>query len=83
VPVQVIEGGDRRQGVVPVVAHELADVGPVLLLDVGVVVLLVGSPPRELNGVGLAVPVEGIVDELAPVVGVNAPEREGQPLLGR
>lgn len=46
------EGGRR---IVADVAHQLADMRPVLLLDVRVVVFLVGPAPRELHGVGPAV----------------------------
>ncbi len=52
--------------------------GPVLLLDVGVVVLLVGAAACELDLAGLAVPVEVGVDELRAVIGVDAFEREGE-----
>jgi hypothetical protein len=51
-PVESLDRGLRGEAVVAHVAQELADVGPVLLLDVGVVVLLVGPPARELNLLG-------------------------------
>jgi hypothetical protein len=38
--------------------------GPVLLLDVGVVILLVGTTTGELYVVALAVAVQMVVDEL-------------------
>jgi hypothetical protein len=53
-------------------------VGPVFLLDVGIVVLLVGTAAGELNPMGLAVAKEVAVDELDTVIGVQALQREGQ-----
>jgi hypothetical protein len=58
-------------------------VGPVLLLDVGVVILLVGAAPGELDALGLAVPVEMVVDELRAVVRVDPAEAEGQGAADR
>src|SRR5438552_93708 len=55
VTVEVVERRDRARRVVAVVAHELADMGPVLLLNVSVVVFLVGPPPRKLDRLRLAV----------------------------
>jgi hypothetical protein len=46
---EVIEGRDRLRRVVAVPADELADMGPVLLFDMGVVVLLVGPAPGEAD----------------------------------
>jgi len=57
-------------------------VGPVLLLDMGVVVLLVGPPPGELDLLGLAVVPEMLVDELRAIVGVDdprGPSRTAEP----
>src|SRR5437016_5082096 len=45
----------RRRRVIAHVPEELADVRPVLLFDVGVVVLLVGPAAGELDLLGLAV----------------------------
>ena len=70
----------RRLRVVAEVAHVLAHVRPVLLLDVRVVVFLVGPPARELNLAGFAVRVQMGVDEFGAVVGVNAAQRERQLL---
>ena len=80
VPIERVQRHHGRRGVVPPVPHELADVRPVLLLDVGVVVLLVRPAARELDLLGLAVAVEMVVDELGAVVGVDPPEAEGQDL---
>src|SRR5438552_285540 len=79
VTVEVVERRDRARRVVAVVAHELADMGPVLLLNVSVVVFLVGPPPRELDRLRLAVAIQVVVDELRAIVGVDAlqAKREG------
>ena len=58
--------GTRRFVAVP--ADELADVGPVLLLDMGVVVLLLGPAPGEADLPIMAITVQIMVDELAAVV---------------
>jgi len=71
-------GGFRRLIAVP--ADELADVGPVLLLDMGVVVLLVRPTPGEADLPRVAVAEEMMVDELAAVVGVDIEDLEGQDL---
>ncbi len=54
--------------------------GPVLLLDMGVVVLLVGPAPGEADLPRVAVAIEMMVDELAAVVGVDVQDLEGQNL---
>src|SRR5205814_2234506 len=43
-------------------SKKVVDVGPVLLLDVGVVVLLVGPAPGELDLLGLTVAIQMAVD---------------------
>ena len=70
-------------GVKAQVADQLADVGPVLLLDVGAVVLVAGPGPGEGELVGRAVVEEVGVDELAAVVRVDAQDGEGEPACGR
>ena len=66
-------------GVVAVVAGGLADFGPVLLLDVGLVVLVVGSAAGE-GDVPVGAPgAEVVVDELAAVVRVDSEDREREP----
>src|SRR3990172_9313190 len=68
VAIEGVHGVEGLRRVVADVAQKLADVSPVLLLDVGVVVLLVGAAAGELDRVGLAVPIEVGVDELRAVV---------------
>jgi hypothetical protein len=66
VAVEGVDRGLRGRDIVADVAQGLADVSPVLLLDVGVVVLL-GPPTRELDLLSLAVVVQVLVDDLRAV----------------
>src|SRR5262245_57804761 len=72
-----VERVDRGLGGGSVVAHvpeQLADVGPVLLLDVGVVVLLVGAAAGELDLLGLTVVPQMLIDKLRAVIRVDPAE---------
>ena len=62
----------RLFAVVPVVPDEPSHHGPVLLLDVGAVVLLVGPGAGEGDPLPLAIGVQPMVYELAAVVRVQA-----------
>jgi hypothetical protein len=79
--VQLVEGRDGARIVDSLPSHQAADMGPVLLLDVGVVVLLVGPAPGELDLVLLAEADDVVVDELAPIVGVQTPQLKRELLL--
>jgi len=79
-PVQVVDSLPRRLRVVPQVAQKPPHVRPVLLLDVGVVVLLVGPSARELNIVHPAVAHEMRVDKLRAIVGIDPPQGKRQGL---
>jgi len=50
--------------------------GPVLLLDMGVVILLVRPAPREADPLVLTVLEETVVDELAAVIGIDGENRK-------
>jgi len=67
-------------GVVAIPAHKLSDMGPVFLLDVGVVVFFVGTRSGELDSTASwALLTEGkkvVVDKLAAVVRVDPLEGE-------
>lgn len=68
--VEVIEEADHLWPIEPVIAQPLADMGPVFPLDMGIVVLVIGFAPCELDRV---VPVEEVsegmvVEELASVL---------------
>jgi len=78
VAIEIVAGRPSLRGIVAQVAEQSADVGPVLLLDVSVVVLFVGTAARELDVMRLAVAPEMRMEELAAVVGVDAAQRERQ-----
>jgi hypothetical protein len=67
-------------GCVAVVSDEAADDGAVFLLDVGIVVLLVGSATGEGNRFTSTEFQQGVVDEFGPVVGIPAQEGKRESL---
>ena len=75
-----LEGGEGLGRLVAVVPDEPADDRPVLLLDVGLVVL----PVRSAAGEGQLLPPtpaqQVVIQKLAAVVGVQPEQREGQPV---
>jgi len=79
--IEVIHGFHRLRGVVAIPAHQLANMRPVLLLDVGVVVLLVGAAVAELHLVVSAPTADVPVDKFRAIVGIDPPQREGQRRL--
>src|SRR5512137_381573 len=64
--VEVVDRGDQVAPLDALVAQQLPDVGPVLLLDMGLIVLLVRATARELHGLGALGPEtqEVVVEEL-------------------
>ena len=70
------------RGVEAQVADQLADVGPVLLLDVRPVVLVARPGPGEGDLLLAAVVEKMGVDELRAVVRVDAEDREGEAAAG-
>ena len=60
------------------IAEPLADVGPVFLFDVSVVLFVVGAAAGELDGIGSLVEVteEVVVEEFGAVIAVEAEEGE-------
>lgn len=81
VPVQLIHGFDRLRGVTTVPARQLADVGPILLLDVGIIVFLERTAVGELHLLAGAPGAHMPVDELRAVVGADAVQSERQRRL--
>ena len=61
----------------PIVAQELADVGVVLLFDVGLIVLAIGPGTGLLDALGLEPPVNVMVEELCSVVAVDSFQIKG------
>ena len=78
----LVELGQFRRGVVPQVANQFTDPGPILLLHVSAVILVARPGPGEGDLVFLAVPVELVVDELAAVIGIDADDGEGEHRSG-
>src|SRR6266566_1984675 len=76
-PIDAPELGIGGLGGEAIIADELTHDGPVLLLDVGAVILLPGAAAGEGDPALPAVVVEALVDELAAVIAVEAEERHG------
>jgi hypothetical protein len=83
VRIDLVHRRARGLRVIAHVAHQLAHMRPVLLLDVRVVVFLIGASPRELDGVRPAVAQQMRVDEFGPVIGVDAAQGKRQLLAQR
>lgn len=62
--VEIVQSVNGLVGVVAVIANELTDPGPVLLLKVGVVVFLVRAAAGELNLFGFTPAKEMVIDKL-------------------
>ena len=78
VGIESVEPFERRRRIIADVADELADVRPVFLFDVGVVVFLVRPAARELNAAPSAIAIQVVIDKLRPIVRIDAAQREGQ-----
>jgi hypothetical protein len=80
VRIERLERGQGRGALVAIPPDELAHMGPVLLLDVRIVILLIGARPRELNRgmCPLAERPQMISDELTAMVRINPAQRERQ-----
>ena len=78
-----VQGVERPGGLllVALIAHQLPHDGPVLLLNMGLVVLLVGTRTGEDQLLLLAIAEQVAIDEAGVVVGVKAQKREGQQFL--
>jgi hypothetical protein len=62
------------------VAEPLADVGPVFLFDMGIVILVVGSAAGKLDGFASLCKVSEkvVVEELGSIIRIEAKQRERQ-----
>jgi len=86
VDVQASQGVDAGQlgigalGGEAIIADEMADDGPVLLLHMRAVILLPGAAAGEGNALADTVPIQGLVDELRAIVAVEGPQGHGQAL---
>ena len=81
--IQFVEQGHEARVVKAFVAEPLAEMGPVFLFDVGVVVFSVGTASGEQNGLGTfgEVAVQVMVQKLAAVIAVEAQDGKGEVLL--
>src|SRR5215470_4299745 len=77
--VEALQGGPRRAGAIAVIADEAADEQAIALLDPGVVIFAIRSPPCKAHALALAPAEQGRIDELAAVVTVPGAHRKGQP----
>ena len=67
--IEIVDRGHRLGCVVAPIAQQFADMGPVLLLNMSIVVFLVGTTTCELDpGFLLTVSPEMIVDEFTAIV---------------
>jgi hypothetical protein len=81
--IEVIEERDDFGIIEALVAEPLADMGPVFLLDMGIIVFMIGAASSELNGFipfG-KVSEEVIIEKLASVVTIEAEQGERQSLF--
>src|SRR5262249_44572439 len=76
-PLQLREGGFGDEAII---ANEVPDDRPVLLLDVRAVVFLPGPAAGKRDAVALTPRQQMAVDEFAAVVAVEPHQRHGQPL---
>ena len=56
----------------------MAHHGPILLFDMRLVILLVGSRTGKGDLLGKAIAVEGLIDKFTAVVRIQAQQRKGQ-----
>lgn len=78
--VELVEQGNHVGMVQAVIANPLSYVGPVFLLDMGIVILVIGSASRKLNrtpSIG-EVTYQVVIEELGSVVAVEATDRKGK-----
>jgi hypothetical protein len=80
VSVEVIKEGDKGRVIEALVTEPLADVGPVFLFDMSVVIFVVGTGASKLDGMFSLCEVleEMIIEELTSIVAIEAKEGEGQ-----
>ena len=74
VAIEVIEERDNVRIIESLVTEPLADVGPVFLFDMGIVIFVVGSGARKLDGAFSLCEMfeEVVIEELAAVIGIEA-----------
>jgi hypothetical protein len=72
--IEFVEQGDDLRVIESLVAEPLADVGPVFLFDVGVIILVIGTASGELDGLFSLGKMfeEVVIEEFGSVVTVEA-----------
>ena len=82
-PVEVVDEWQEVTALDPLIAEQLTDMGPILLLDMGLIVFLVGAAAGEADRVGSVCPVapEVVVKKLGAVIDVEAQDGERQVLF--
>lgn len=81
--VEIVEQRDHTRIIESFVAEPLADMGPVFLFDMGVIVLVIGSASGELDGAFSLgkVSQEMVVEEFRSVIAIKAKQGEGKRLF--
>jgi len=81
--VEVIEERNDVRISEPLIAEPLSDMGPVLLLHMGVIVLVVGPASGELDRVSSVgkVTQEMVVEKLRAVITIESPQGKGERLF--
>jgi len=81
--IEVIEEGDDPGIIEALIAEPLADVCPVLLFDMGVIIFVVSTATGKIDGTFSSAKMseEVIIEELATVVAIEAEQGEGQSLF--
>lgn len=76
--VEAVDGLHQIRVIETVVPEELSDMGPLLLLHVGVVIGMVGTPPGERDGRLLVgeIPQDVMVDEFPTIVAIESQDRK-------
>jgi hypothetical protein len=77
--VEVIEEGDGFRVIEALVSEPLADMSPVFLFDMGVVIFVIGAAAGEVDGLFSLgeVSEEVVVEEFGAVIAVEAEEGKG------
>lgn len=81
--VEIVEQRDHTRIIESFVAEPLADMGPVFLFDMGIIVLVIGSASGELDGAFSLgkVSEEMVVEEFRSVIAIKAKQGEGKRLF--
>ena len=76
--VDALEDGILLIVVQSIIANGMPHHGPVLLLDMGLIIFLVGTRTGEGDLLIQAIVIEQVIDEFGAIIGVNSEQIEGQ-----